>query len=332
MTTPIASTGRVRDAAARPAPRDPRPAHARPLETEYRPRDPFDLRRTVLFQRRGGGDPTMTTAGSVIWRASRTPDGIATLALRQTAGGAVKGAAWGPGREWAIAQLPALCGADDDPTGFDASRHPLIADAHHRNPDLRIGRTDLVFDALASAVFEQKVTGVQAFGAWRRIVSWHGERAPGPTPRPMFAPPSIDGWRHVPSWSWHRAGLEPPQARTVVQAARAGESIVRAAIEAVTGDDRDRVFTSLRGVGLWTSAEARIRAFGDPDAVSVFDYHLAHEVGHALTGHRVDDDGMLELLAPWAGQRQRVIRLIGASGVREPRRGPKLHPEDHRGR
>jgi 3-methyladenine DNA glycosylase/8-oxoguanine DNA glycosylase len=92
------------------------------------------------------------------------------------------------------------------------------------------------------------------------------------------------------------------------------------------------VLTSLRGVGAWTAAETRIRAFGDPDAVSVGDYHLAHQVGYALTGSRADDEGMLELLEPWAGQRQRVIRLIGVSGVHEPRRGPRMHPEDHRAR
>jgi len=274
----------------------------------------------------------MTTADAVIWRASRTPQGVATLALRQTAGGSIRAAAWGPGAPWALEQVPALCGAHDDATGFDASAHPLVEEAHRRSPDLRLSRTDLVFEALASAIFEQKVTGMQAFGAWRRIVTWRGERAPGPTPTPMFAPPSIEGWRHVPSWIWHRAGLEPPQARTVVEAARRGEAIDRAASAATTGDDRERVFTSLRGVGAWTSAEARIRAFGDADAVSVGDYHLAHHVGFALTGKRVDDDGMLELLEPWKGQRQRVIRLIGASGVREPRRGPRLHPEDHRDR
>ncbi len=200
------------------------------------------------------------------------------------------------------------------------------------NPGVRIGRTDLFFDALASAIIEQKVTGMQAFAAWRRIVTWHGERAPGPTPRPMYAPPSIDGWRRVPSWSWHRAGLEPPQARTVVEAARRGEAIGRVFMTATDGEARDRVLISQRGVGPWTSAETRIRALGDADAVSVGDYHLAHEVGYALTGTRVDDDGMLELLAPWAGQRQRVIRLIEASGLREPRRGPRLHPEDHRNR
>jgi len=305
----------------------PRPA----LETTYTPRHPLDLHRTVVFQRHGANDPTLVVEGNVIWRASRTPRGVATLALRSV-GGTVRAAAWGPGAEWAVAHVPALCGAEDDPSGFDPTRHPLIASAAHRNPGLRLGRTDEVFDALASAIFEQKVTALQAFSAWRRIVTWFGERAPGPTPRPMFAPPSLEGWRRIPSWSWHRAGLEPPQSRTVVAAAARGESLVRVLDAAADGLAREAVLTSLRGIGPWTSAETRIRAYGDPDAVSVGDYHLAHQVGHALAGARTDDAGMLELLAPWSGQRQRVIRLLAASGVSEPRRGPRLHPEDHRRR
>jgi 3-methyladenine DNA glycosylase/8-oxoguanine DNA glycosylase len=305
-------------------------ASARPLETEYRPAHPLDLRRVVGVQKRGRNDPAFVVDGPVIWRASRTPRGVATLALRAAPGGAVRGAAWGPGAGWALDQLPALCGAYDDATGFDAGLHPLIADAHRRSPGLRLGRTDIVFDPLVCAIIEQKVTGLQAFAAWRRLVTWHGERAPGPTPVPMYAPPSIEGWRAIPSWDFHRAGLEPPQARTIVEAARVGPSLARAA--AATGADRDAVLTSVRGIGVWTAAEARIRAFGDPDAVSVGDYHLAHQVGFALTGRRTDDDGMLELLSPWAGHRQRVIRLIYASGVVEPRRGPRLAPEDHRDR
>ncbi|MFT4135427.1 DNA-3-methyladenine glycosylase family protein [Microbacterium sp.] len=306
--------------------RDPRPAHARPIETEYRPAVPTDTVRAVVAQRRGRNDPTMAVEGGIVWRASRTPEGVATLAL-SFGQGFVRAAAWGPGAAWSLEQLPRLCGAGDDPDGFDASRHPLVAEAHRRHPDLRLGATDLVFDALAGAIFEQKITGMQAFGAWRAVVTWCGERAPGPTPRPMFAPPAR--WDLVPSWVWHRAGLEPPQSRTVVEAARR-----RASIEVATTavDDRDRVLTSLRGVGPWTSAETRIRAWGDADAVSVGDVHLSHEVGYALTGCRVDDDGMLELLEPWRGHRQRVIRLIGLSGVREPRRAPRLHPEDHRDR
>jgi 3-methyladenine DNA glycosylase/8-oxoguanine DNA glycosylase len=319
-------------ATAAPATRDPRPVHARPLETVYRPGHPLDLARAVLAQRHGPGDPTMLVSGGVIWRASRTPAGVATLALREGPGGIVHGAAWGPGAEWALAQLPALCGADDDAGDFDCSRHPLLGEVHRRHPGLRIGRTDLLFDALASAIMEQKVTAIQAFAAWRRIVTWHGERAPGPTPRPLFAPPDVDGWRRIPSWAWHRAGLEPPQSRTIVEAAGRAGSLARVLSATADGPARDAVLTSLRGIGVWTSAETRIRAYGDPDAVSVGDYHLAHHVGYALTGHRVDDDGMLELLAPWAGQRQRVIRLIYASGVIEPRRGPRVHPEDHRDR
>ncbi|MGO2745629.1 DNA-3-methyladenine glycosylase family protein [Microbacterium sp.] len=306
-------------------------ATTHPLETVYRPAHPLNLFRTVGVLMRGPKDPTMLISGATLWRASRTPLGVATLALRQSTAG-IHATAWGPGAEWALAQLPVLCGADDDATGFDVSRHPLLADVAHRTRATRLTRTDLVFDALASAVIEQKVTSLQAFGAWRVLITRFGERAPGPTPRPMFAPPSIDGWHSIPSWSWHQAGVEPPQSRAIVRAAERGQRIADVVLSAPSSGDRDRILTSLPGIGAWTSAETRIRALGDPDAVSVGDYHLAHQVGFALTGSRTDDDGMLELLAPWAGHRQRVIRLILASGLTEPRRGPRLAPEDHRRR
>lgn len=296
-------------------------------ETVYRPRGPLDLRRTVAVLARGPGDPTMVTEGPVIWWAHRTPGGVATLALRQVRG-AVRASAWGPGAEHALAAVPALCGADDDTTGFDATRHPMVEELHRRLPGLRLSRTGQVFDALAQSVLEQKVTSLQAFRGWRHLVLRFGEAAPGPTPRPMHAAPSPAAWARIPSWAWHRAGVEPPQSRALVRAAARGERIEHAALRG----DADRVLQSLPGIGAWTSAETRIRSLGDPDAVSVGDYHLAHEVGFALTGHRTDDAGMLELLAPWAGQRQRVIRLLRAGGPREPRRGPRLAPEDHRRR
>ena len=62
------------------------------------------------------------------------------------------------------------------------------------------------------------------------------------------------------------------------------------------------------------------------------DFHLAAFVGAALTGERTDDAGMLELLKPWAGQRQRVVRMLYASGFRKQAYGPRLSPEDHRRR
>jgi 3-methyladenine DNA glycosylase/8-oxoguanine DNA glycosylase len=323
------------DAATAAAAHDPR-QHPEARDTVYRPPHPLNLFRTVGMLMRGPKDPTMLVDGQTLWRAARTPLGTATLALRQSSEG-VHARAWGQGADWALTQLPRLCGADDDASGFDpetltAQGHPHLADVARRTIGTRLTRTDLVFDALASATIEQKVTSYQAFGAWRVLITRFGERAPGPTPRPMFAPPTVDGWRRTPSWAWHRAGVEPPQSRAIVRAAERGQRIADAALAAETGADRDRVLTSLPGIGVWTAAETRIRALGDPDAVSVGDYHLAHQVGFALTGSRVDDDGMLELLAPWAGHRQRVIRLILAGGVREPRRGPRLAPEDHRRR
>jgi 3-methyladenine DNA glycosylase/8-oxoguanine DNA glycosylase len=306
-------------------------AALRARESVHRPRHPLDLMLTVGMLRRGGTDPTMLIESGRIWMAFRTDAGIATLCLRE-AGDGIHAAAWGPGTEEALDSVPRLCGAEDDPTGFDVSSHPKLAELARRRPGIRMARTGRVFDALACAILEQKVTGMQAFGAWRHLVSRHGDRAPGPTPRPMFAAPSADVWRTIPSWTYHRAGVEPSQARTIARSAMRGAAIERAVLAASDGDARDRILTSLPGIGLWTSAETRIRALGDPDAVSVADFHLAHEVGYALTGSRTDDAGMLELLAPWAGHRQRVIRLIFSNGIPEPRRGPRLAPEDHRNR
>jgi hypothetical protein len=40
---------------------------------------------------------------------------------------------------------------------------------------------------------------------------------------------------------------------------------------------------------------------------------------------------MLEAMAPWAGHRYRVVRLLGAAGVRgRPRRGPRMSFVDYR--
>ncbi|WP_417554704.1 DNA-3-methyladenine glycosylase family protein [Microbacterium sp.] len=307
------------------------PAAAVARESVYRPEHPLDLVATVGMLRRGGTDPTMVADRGRLWMAFRTDAGIATLCLRQASDG-VHAAAWGPGAGEALDQVPALCGVDDDLSGFDVSSHPGLAEIARRHPGIRMARTGRVLDALMCAILEQKVTGMQAFGAWRHLVSRFGQRAPGPTPRPMFAAPPADVWRTIPSWVLHRAGVQPPQARTIIRSAARGASIHRAVLTASDGNARDCILTSLPGIGPWTSAETRIRALGDADAVSVGDFHLAHEVGYALTGSRTDDAGMLALLEPWAGHRQRIIRLIFAEGIPEPRRGPRLAPEDHRNR
>ena len=64
---------------------------------------------------------------------------------------------------------------------------------------------------------------------------------------------------------------------------------------------------------------------------AVGDYHLSNYLGHAPWGRDMTDDEMLEAMTPWAGHRQRVVRLLGASGVAgKPKRGPRMPFVDHR--
>ncbi|POH65256.1 3-methyladenine DNA glycosylase [Cryobacterium zongtaii] len=294
--------------------------------TRYAPRRPFDLAATMAPHSRGRGDPTARADAAGLWRTQRTPLGPATLLLRQAADGGVDAKAWGPGAEWCIAQVPALLGDGDDWTGLDLGGHGVLAEVRRRNPGVWLGSSGLVFEALIPAIIEQKVTTLEAHRAWYRLIRQHGEAAPGPAPAGMMVSPGPERWRLVPSWDWHRAGVDPRRSRTAVSVAAVAASLDRP-VDAVTASRR---LQSLPGVGRWTAAEVTQRSHGDPDSVSVGDYHLAAQVGWALTGSPVDDDGMLELLDPFAGHRQRVVRLILGSGYRAPRRGPRMTVQDHR--
>ncbi len=292
------------------------------LASVYRPAAPVDVRLTLGPLRRGAGDPAWWFApdGSV-WQATSTPDGPATRHLVRRSDG-IHATAWGPGAERALAGVPGLLGAGDDPTGFDAALHPVVREAHHRLPGLRIPRSANVLEALVPAVLEQRVVGLDAKAAWRRLVLQHGTPAPGPAPRTLRVPPTAETWRAVPVWDWRRAGVEEQRAGTVARAAAVAHRL-QEGVDLPIAEARRRLLT-VRGIGPWTVAEITSRALGDADAVSVGDFHLAHLVGWALTGRRTDDAGMLRLLEPWAGHRQRVIRLIEITGAANaPRFGPR---------
>lgn len=279
--------------------------------------------------RRGSGDPTYRRDddGSH-WLGMRSPLGIATLRLRSEAAlGEVHASAWGPGAEWALETTPALLGADDDPSGFVA-HHDLVAEALRRRAHLRLGRTQRVMEALVPAVIEQKVTGQEAFAGHRRLVHRFGEPAPGPgAARGLRVQPDPETLRRIPSWEWLRLHIDPARSRPLVSAARVADSLER--LLGVEGVEADRRLRSLPGVGVWTSAEVRQRAFGDADAVSFGDYHVAKEVGWALFGHDIDDDELATVLEPYRPHRQRAVMLILSSGRRRPRRGPRMAPRTH---
>ncbi|MBF4461442.1 MULTISPECIES: DNA-3-methyladenine glycosylase family protein [unclassified Rathayibacter] len=297
--------------------------------TVYAPAVPVSLPLTLRTLLRGSGDPTMLIDASGYWRAFRTPLGPGTLHLRQAADGAVHARAWGAGAEWLIAHVPELLGHGDDWSGLDLSEHRPLAEVLRRSTGLRLTRTNLVFEMLAPSILEQKVTSTEAWRAYRALVRLHGEPAPGPIA--LHVAPSAEQWRRVPSWDWHRAGVDPRRSRTLVTAALVAPGLERTLVLGRGGAEAERRLRSVPGIGPWTASEVMMRAHGDPDAVSVGDYHLASAVGFALTGRLgVDDDGMLELLDPWRGHRQRVIRLIECSGAHRPRRGPRLTIQDHR--
>jgi 3-methyladenine DNA glycosylase/8-oxoguanine DNA glycosylase len=237
-------------------------------------------------------------------------------------------AAWGPGAEWVVATLPDLLGARDDVSGFTAA-DAIVRDTHAAYPGLRIPRTGLVLDALVPAVLEQKVTGAESCRSWRELLHRFGAIAPGPTPGRMRVPPPPETWARIPSWEWHRAGVDGKRSRTIIRCARAAGRLEE--IVAMGRAEGLRRLLAVPGVGVWTAAETAQRALGDADAVSVGDFHIPALVGWALKGRPVDDDGMLELLAPYDGHRHRVVRLIELSGYRKPRFAQRSSPRDYRG-
>lgn len=296
---------------------------------QWRPGFPLDLSGTLLPLRRGPADPSYRTApdGSV-WRACRTPAGPGTLRVAARAG-EVEARAWGPGADWLLDRLPVLLGASDEPAGLQLPPGRL-REVQRRNPGLRLARTGLVMESLVPAILEQKVTTIEAYRAWRSLLRDFGTPAPGPAER-MRVAPSAREWAMIPSWEWHRAGVDPKRSATVVRAARLAPRL-----EEASGFASEAAFarlTALPGIGVWTAAETLQRGNGDPDAVSVGDAHLPNLVGWALAGRpRSDDDQMLALLEPYRGQRHRLCRYLLLSAARAPRYGPRLAPNDHRRR
>lgn len=284
------------------------------------------------FRHGGRFDPTTRVVGrDEAWRTARTPDGPGTLHLT-VRGGTVHARGWGPGAAWLVASVPDLLGVRDEPDGFPAEHLPeSLRAAWSRYRDRwRVPRSELVVESVVAAICEQKVAGVQARRSWLRLLA-AGDAAPGPAPAGMRVLPTPDRIARVPSWQWHRWGVEPAQSRTMLRAMQvAGRLTGLAALE--PSEARRRLAT-VAGIGPWTAAEVGQRALGDADAVSVGDYHLPGQVVFAFTGDvGGTDEQMIELLAPFAGHRYRVQRLVELAGIGPPRRGPRMAVADNRSR
>jgi 3-methyladenine DNA glycosylase/8-oxoguanine DNA glycosylase len=298
-----------------------------PAERTFTPDFPVDVTAVLAPLRRGHADPAFRrTADGVTWLAANTADGPGTLVLRRP-GGEVRAAAWGPGAESLLAGVPGLLGAYDDDSDFTA-HHRLVADLRARQPALRLGSTGRVWDLLVPSILEQKVTGHEARRSWRDLCRRFGEPAPGPAPAGMRVPPTPKAVLSIADWEWHKAGVDGARRRALVAAAQAAHRLERAAT--LRGKPGRDLLRTVPGIGFWTAAEVAQRAWGDADAISVGDFHIPSVVGYALLGHKLDDAGMLEVLAPYAPHRHRVVRYLEAAGVRRPRYGPRYAPREYR--
>ena len=215
--------------------------------------------------------------------------------------------------DWAIDLARGVAGIDDDPGEFLSviAKHPVLADLS-RTADPRMFRTPTVFEAIAGAVIEQLVTGLESRASIARLWRVAGELLPGTN---VHAAPTSQAVRRVPMWKMHELGIGSRRAATLREVASRGPALER--LRDMTADVAIEKMQSLRGVGPWTANAVARDAFGYPDAVPVGDFHAPSVVTMALTGEEDGDDAsMLAALEPFRPHRARVVLVIEHSFVR----------------
>jgi 3-methyladenine DNA glycosylase/8-oxoguanine DNA glycosylase len=270
----------------------------------------------------GQHDPCARFADGAFWLAIRTPDGPASLCLRRD-GGHLLARAHGPGASWAAEHADAVAGLRDDVAGFAdvAAAHPVVARLARSHRGVRLPATGRIFHRLLRAIFEQKVTGKEAYRAYAATVRHFAEPAPGPVPAGLLLPPEPEAVAATPYWVFHPLGVEQRRTQTLLRAAL----VARRLEECAESTEATRRLRAVPGIGPWTAAEVVRTVYGDADAVSVGDYHVPNMVGWALAGEvRADDARMLALLEPFRGHRGRVCMLLELAGVAAPRFGPRM--------
>ncbi len=262
--------------------------------------------------------------GPVIWRTQDTPVGEATLRITRSAHVADV-AVWGPGAEIAAAGVPALLGAHDDPSAL-VPQDAVVAGWLRRWPARRLTATGTIWEHVIPTVCGQKVPGLNAKNSWQGILRRWGRQPPGPAPSALRLPPTAELMASFAYHEFHRFDIERRRAEAIIAFARRAatlEGVARLAPAAA----RERLQV-VSGIGPWTASIVVLLCHGDPDSVIVGDYQIPSYVTWHFAGERRgDDDRMLELLAPYRGQRARVQALAKSAGP-PPRHGPRMPLQD----
>ena len=293
----------------------------------------IDLRATLRTIGTYSRDPTTRWTSSSFAKAVLTPSGPGTMRLTWDASGTTTAEAWGSGADWLLDRAPYWVGLHDDVGGFRPDLHPTIAEWWRRHPGLRLAAAGIIWQELLLVLLGQRVTGSEALKSWQRIVYRWGEPAPGPCE--LRLPPAPDVVAAKTYVDLHRFNVERRRADAILLAARRAGRLEEAA--AMSTPDAFRRLTALPGMGAWTATSVITASHGDPDTIVLRDYGLPTMVNYAFTGdaRRVDPDAggdelMCTHLAPWAGHRQRIVRLLFVVGIAVPRRGPRAFNPDIR--
>ncbi len=280
---------------------------------------PLDLRQTLGLLQMGARDPAMRfREGGLDW-AFHSAAGPVELALRVVPGGLVA-EAWGEGAEHALETLEDRLGLRDDPESFAPDR-PALRRLAARFAGMRLPRLCRIAEVMVPVVLGQLVTGVEAERAWSGLVREHGAPAPGPAG--LRLPPEARALGRLSSAHLAAVGALGKHARTI-HAIGTHVRYVEQSLALTTHEEVAAHLQKLPGIGPWTAGVTMLRGMGFADAVPVGDFHIPNLVAWVLAGEpRADDRRMLELLAPFAPHRGRLVRQLMQSGQRAPAYGPR---------
>jgi 3-methyladenine DNA glycosylase/8-oxoguanine DNA glycosylase len=276
---------------------------------------------TLSFQRVGPYDPCGLTDRRErrFAYAFRMSNGPVTLHLAQIGPTTIEAIAWGPSAALALEQVPAICGAHDDPDAFTTD-HEGMQRIARRFRKMRSPRVPWTFESLVAIILQQRIAFVEAAQGWAKIARERGSDAPGPLGLRLF--PDKQTLLDMPTWAYRESLVDRKRELAIRALLDHDEEIVGSLEKSF--DEIRATLQRIPGIGPWTIESFLGQSRGDPDAVPTADYWIPHMVSFALTGKpRSDDAEMLALLERFRPHRGRALRLLGAAGYSAPRHGPR---------
>lgn len=288
---------------------------------------PFDLRGTNLKLTRS--DPTLEKGRTHFAKATRTPAGPATWAVHLASADQLDFLAWGPGAEWCAERAEGLSGLWDQGWDWDPG-HPVVRELQRRRPGMRMPRHQNPFETLVPIVLGQLVQDVEKVRAMRLMTRALSEPAPGPVD--LLLPVAPRALARVSTARLRSFGVLGFQARTLHELAFCASRLLPAA--ELPEQEARELLLSVPGIGEWSVGMAGIQGLGHADAVPWGDYNLPALLAHRLAGidpaSEVTRAQQEQWLAPWTGNRARLLKLLWATGGGPKRRNAKaaLRPID----